>query len=357
MTEVHVVVPDGIDDPRRPSGGNVYDRQVCRGLAATGWSVHEHAVAGCWPQPDAASFAALAARRGADPRRRGRAARRAGRLDRPRGAGAAGEPAAAGRARAHAVRRRHRRRPDRRRRGARARGPPRSQRPSSRPARGPGAGCSSCTRCRPTGCTSPSPASTPPASRAGTAGGGALLCVAAVTPRKGHDVLLEALATIVRPALALRVRRQPRPRPGVRRAALRRRALARRSERPRALRRAAHRSRSRPPATPPPTCWCSLARRDVRHGRHRGPGPRAAGRRGRGRRAAGGARPRRRRDPARACSSRPATRRRSPPRSGRWLTDAELRDRLRRAARERRAALAGWPATTAAVAERPAGAA
>ena len=29
---VHVVVPDGIDDPARPSGGNAYDRQVCRGL-------------------------------------------------------------------------------------------------------------------------------------------------------------------------------------------------------------------------------------------------------------------------------------------------------------------------------------
>jgi glycosyltransferase involved in cell wall biosynthesis len=56
---VHVVVPDGIDDPARPSGGNTYDRQVCRGLGAIGWSVHEHAVAGSWPQPDAASLAAL----------------------------------------------------------------------------------------------------------------------------------------------------------------------------------------------------------------------------------------------------------------------------------------------------------
>ena len=28
---VHFVVPDGIDDPARPSGGNVYDRRVCRG--------------------------------------------------------------------------------------------------------------------------------------------------------------------------------------------------------------------------------------------------------------------------------------------------------------------------------------
>ena len=60
MTAVHVVVPDGIDDPSRPSGGNVYDRNVCRGLPALGWSVHEHAVPGFWVRPDAASFAALA---------------------------------------------------------------------------------------------------------------------------------------------------------------------------------------------------------------------------------------------------------------------------------------------------------
>ena len=46
MTAVHVIVPEGIDDPARPSGGNAYDRQVCRGLAALGWSVHEHAVPG-----------------------------------------------------------------------------------------------------------------------------------------------------------------------------------------------------------------------------------------------------------------------------------------------------------------------
>ena len=59
MTAVHVVVPDGIDDPARPSGGNIYDRRVCRGLRTLGWSVHEHAVPGSWPRPDAASFAAL----------------------------------------------------------------------------------------------------------------------------------------------------------------------------------------------------------------------------------------------------------------------------------------------------------
>jgi glycosyltransferase involved in cell wall biosynthesis len=44
VKEVHVIVPEGVDDPARPSGGNTYDRRVCRGLAALGWSVHEHAV-------------------------------------------------------------------------------------------------------------------------------------------------------------------------------------------------------------------------------------------------------------------------------------------------------------------------
>jgi len=59
VTTVHVVVPEGIDDPARPSGGNTYDRRVCRGLAGAGWSVCEHAVPGSWPRPDAASYAAL----------------------------------------------------------------------------------------------------------------------------------------------------------------------------------------------------------------------------------------------------------------------------------------------------------
>jgi glycosyltransferase involved in cell wall biosynthesis len=55
VREVHILVPDGIDDPRRPSGGNVYDRRACGGLRALGWSVHEYAVAGQWPRPDAAA--------------------------------------------------------------------------------------------------------------------------------------------------------------------------------------------------------------------------------------------------------------------------------------------------------------
>jgi glycosyltransferase involved in cell wall biosynthesis len=56
---VYVVVPNGIDDPVRPSGGNTYDRHLCRELGSHGWSAHERAVAGFWGHPDAASFAAL----------------------------------------------------------------------------------------------------------------------------------------------------------------------------------------------------------------------------------------------------------------------------------------------------------
>ena len=60
MTAVHFVVPDGIDDPARPSGGNSYDRHVCRRLGSLGWAVHEHPIPGRWPRPDAASLATLA---------------------------------------------------------------------------------------------------------------------------------------------------------------------------------------------------------------------------------------------------------------------------------------------------------
>jgi glycosyltransferase involved in cell wall biosynthesis len=60
VTAVHVVVPESIADPDRPSGGNVYGRRVCHGLAVIGWSVRVHAVPGSWPRPDAASYAALA---------------------------------------------------------------------------------------------------------------------------------------------------------------------------------------------------------------------------------------------------------------------------------------------------------
>ncbi|HEU4422431.1 MAG TPA: glycosyltransferase family 4 protein [Pilimelia sp.] len=60
MTAVHVILPNDIDDPETPSGGNTYDRRVCRGLAALGWSVREHAVPGGWPRPGPAERADLA---------------------------------------------------------------------------------------------------------------------------------------------------------------------------------------------------------------------------------------------------------------------------------------------------------
>jgi len=56
---VHVVVPGDVDDPARPSGGNAYDRRLCRGLRAAGLPVQEIAVAGSWPEPDDAACAEL----------------------------------------------------------------------------------------------------------------------------------------------------------------------------------------------------------------------------------------------------------------------------------------------------------
>jgi glycosyltransferase involved in cell wall biosynthesis len=44
VSEVHLIVPEGVDDPARPSGGNTYDRRVREELAALGWMVRQHAV-------------------------------------------------------------------------------------------------------------------------------------------------------------------------------------------------------------------------------------------------------------------------------------------------------------------------
>lgn len=59
---VHVVVPDGVDDPARPSGGNRYDRRLCDALGRRGWQVHEHHVTGTWPDPAPSDTRCLATR-------------------------------------------------------------------------------------------------------------------------------------------------------------------------------------------------------------------------------------------------------------------------------------------------------
>lgn len=61
MSRVHVVLPGGVDDPARPSGGNAYDRRLITGLVELGWSVQEWPVSGDWPEPGDVAGAALTA--------------------------------------------------------------------------------------------------------------------------------------------------------------------------------------------------------------------------------------------------------------------------------------------------------
>jgi glycosyltransferase involved in cell wall biosynthesis len=195
MTTVHVVVPDGIDDPARPSGGNAYDRRVCRGLAAIGWSVHEHPVPGSWPRPDAAARANLTGviaeiPDGAVVLIDGLIASsvpevlvpEAGRLSlvvlvhMPLGDGLPGEEVPDASTQEHAV------------------------------LSGAVAVVTTSTWTRrwlldrytlsPARVHVAEPGVDPAEIARGTADGGELLCVAAVTPGKGHDVLLAALATL-----------------------------------------------------------------------------------------------------------------------------------------------------------------
>jgi glycosyltransferase involved in cell wall biosynthesis len=60
IVRVHVVVPEGFDSPGQPSGGNIYDRRVCAGLAEAGWEVLVATVAAAWPVPDSRARADLA---------------------------------------------------------------------------------------------------------------------------------------------------------------------------------------------------------------------------------------------------------------------------------------------------------
>jgi glycosyltransferase involved in cell wall biosynthesis len=57
---LHVVVPEGFDDPGQPSGGNIYGRQVCARLAEAGWDVQVTTVAAAWPVPGPEARADLA---------------------------------------------------------------------------------------------------------------------------------------------------------------------------------------------------------------------------------------------------------------------------------------------------------
>ena len=49
IVQVHVIVPEGFDNPGQPTGGNIYDRRVCAGLAEAGWEVLVATVAAAWP--------------------------------------------------------------------------------------------------------------------------------------------------------------------------------------------------------------------------------------------------------------------------------------------------------------------
>ncbi|MFF0461907.1 glycosyltransferase family 4 protein [Streptomyces mexicanus] len=60
LRTVHFVLPGGVDDPAAPSGGNVYDRRVALDLAGFGWQVRPHAVGGGWPRPGSRARTELA---------------------------------------------------------------------------------------------------------------------------------------------------------------------------------------------------------------------------------------------------------------------------------------------------------
>lgn len=185
---VHVVVPDGLDDPARPSGGNRYDRRLCTELAASGWSVHEHPVAGAWPHPAGPDLDALARLLGALPDR-------AVALVDGLVASAAPEVIGAHGGRLRVVVLVHL--------------PLGVEAPSRRPpeARMLAAVTAVVTTSRWTRSwlleeyaldpglvrvATPGADRSPPAT--GTASGSSLLCVGAVTPTKGHDLLVDALA-------------------------------------------------------------------------------------------------------------------------------------------------------------------
>jgi glycosyltransferase involved in cell wall biosynthesis len=347
VTEVHVVVPEGIDDPARPSGGNVYDRRVSRGLALAGWTVHETAVPGDWPRPGPAGHDALARalRRIPDGAvvlldgliasaapdvlvPQARRVRQVVLVHMPLGHRPAGDAPAAVRAREEAV------------------------------LTGAGAVVTTSIWSRdrlrelyglPAGRLHVAEPGVDAAGLApGTAAGGALLCVAAVTPGKGHDVLLDALGGTAdlawrcvcvgsldrAPAFAGRVRRAARwkglagrvrfagPRTGE--------DLDRAYATADLLVLASHAETYGMVITEALARGLPVIAAEV------GGVAQALGH------AEDGTRPGLLVAPGDPVALGTAVRA--------WLGDAELRGRLRRAARERRASLRGWPATTSDVA-------
>jgi glycosyltransferase involved in cell wall biosynthesis len=189
----------------------------------------------------------------------------------------------------------------------------------------------------------------------GTAAGDALLCVAAVTPDKGHDVLLDALATATdlswRCACVGSLDRDPAFADGVRRRA-RDRGLGDRVQFPGprtgpALDRAYAAADLLVLASHAETYGMvvteALARGLPVIAAEVGGVTEALGR------GNDGARPGLLVPAGDAAALGAALRA--------WLGDADLRGRLRRAARERRASLRGWPATTSVLAGVLAGAA
>ncbi|MFS4108717.1 glycosyltransferase family 4 protein [Streptomyces sp. PD-S100-1] len=60
LRTAHFVLPGGVDDPATPSGGNAYDRRVSLDLPGFGWQVRPHPVPGDWPRPGDRARADLA---------------------------------------------------------------------------------------------------------------------------------------------------------------------------------------------------------------------------------------------------------------------------------------------------------
>lgn len=60
LPPVHVVLPGDVDDVTVASGGNTYDRRACQGLAELGRPVRGIPVPGAWPRPDVRARTVLA---------------------------------------------------------------------------------------------------------------------------------------------------------------------------------------------------------------------------------------------------------------------------------------------------------